>query len=166
MLWVADITYLRTWEGWLYLAAVQDAYSRRIVGWSMADHMRAELVVDALQMALHRRRPAPGLIHHSDQGSQYVALGFGQKARDAGIAVSMGSKGCAYDNAVAESFFATLKKELVHRRSWPTRRELISEVFEFIEAFYNTTRRHSTLGYLSPAQFETMTTINNNKDNG
>jgi putative transposase len=166
VLWVADITYLRTWEGWVYLAAVQDAYSRRIVGWSMADHMRAELVVDALQMALHRRRPAPGLIHHSDQGSQYVALGFGQKARDAGIAVSMGSKGCAYDNAVAESFFATLKKELVHRRSWPTRRELISEVFEFVEGFYNTTRRHSTLGYLSPAQFETMNMININNENG
>jgi len=136
VLWVADITYLRTWEGWLYLAAVQDAYSRRIVGWSMADHMRTELVLDALQMAVRRRRPSPGLIHHSDQGLQYVALGFGQKARDAGIAVSMGSKGCAYDNAVAESFFATLKKELVHRRSWPTRRELISEVFEFVEGFY------------------------------
>ena len=166
VLWVADITYLRTWEGWLYLAAVQDAYSRRIVGWSMADHMRSELVVDALQMALHRRRPAPGLIHHSDQGSQFVSLAFGQKARDAGIAVSMGSKGCAYDNAVAESFFATLKKELVHRRSWPTRRELISEVFEFVEGFYNTTRRHSTLGYLSPAQFETMTNIKINKENG
>jgi transposase InsO family protein len=99
VLWVADITYLRTWEGWVYLAAVQDAYSRRIVGWSMADHMRAELVVDALEMALHRRRPGPGLIHHSDQGSQFVSLAFGQKARDAGIAVSMGSKGCAYDNA-------------------------------------------------------------------
>jgi putative transposase len=165
-LWVADITYLRTWEGWVYLAAVQDAYSRRIVGWSMADHMRAELVVDALEMALHRRRPAPGLVHHSDQGSQFVSLAFGQKARDAGIAVSMGSKGCAYDNAVAESFFATLKKELVHRRSWPTRRDLISEVFEFVEGFYNTTRRHSTLGYLSPAQFETMTTIKINKENG
>jgi transposase InsO family protein len=166
VLWVADITYLRTWEGWVYLAAVQDAYSRRIVGWSMADHMRAELVVDALEMALHRRRPGPGLIHHSDQGSQFVSLAFGQKARDAGIAVSMGSKGCAYDNAVAESFFATLKKELVHRRSWPTRRDLISEVFEFVEGFYNTTRRHSTLGYLSPAQFETMTTIKINKENG
>ena len=166
MLWVADITYLRTWEGWVYLAAVQDAYSRRIVGWAMAEHMRAELVVDALQMALHRRRPEPGLIHHSDQGAQFVCLAFGQKARDAGIAVSMGSKGCAYDNAVAESFFATLKKELVHRRSWPTRRELISEVFEFVEGFYNTTRRHSTLGYLSPAQFETMTTIKINKENG
>jgi putative transposase len=155
VLWVADITYLRTWEGWVYLAAVQDAYSRRIVGWSMADHMRAVLVVDALQMAVARRRPGPGLIHHSDQGSQYVSLGFGQKARDAGIALSMGSKGDCYDNAVAESFFATLKKELVHRRSWPTRRELTSEVFEYIEAFYNRARRHSTLGYLTPAEFET-----------
>jgi putative transposase len=154
VLWVADITYLRTWEGWLYLAAIQDAYSRRVVGWSMADHMRAELVVDALQMALARRRPAPGLIHHSDQGSQFVSLAFGQKARDAGIAVSMGSRGDAYDNAVAESFFATLKKELIRRRTWPTRRELIGELFHYIEAFYNPTRRHSTLGCLSPAQFE------------
>jgi putative transposase len=166
VLWVADITYLRTWEGWVYLAAVQDAYSRRIVGWSMADHMRAELVVDALQMALHRRRPGPGLVHHSDQGSQFVSLAFGQKARDAGIAVSMGSRGDCFDNAVAESFFATLKKELVHRQSWPTRRELISEVFEFVEAFYNTTRRHSTLGYLSPAQFEAMTITNNQENIG
>jgi transposase InsO family protein len=114
---MADITYLRTWEGWLYLAAVQDAYSRRIVGWSMAEHMRHELVVDALSMAVARRRPAPGVIHHSDQGSQYVALGFGQAARDAGIAVSMGSKGDAFDNAVAESFFATLNK-VYGRRSW------------------------------------------------
>src|SRR4051812_9858972 len=156
-LWVADITYLRTWEGWLYLAAVQDAYSRAIVGWSMADHMRKELVIDALEMAVHRRRPARGLIHHSDQGSQYVSLGFGQTARDAGIARSMGSKGDCYDNAVAESVFATLKKELVHRRSWPTRRELMSEVFEYIEAFYNRTRRHSTLGYLSPLDYENRT---------
>ena len=166
VLWVADITYLRTWEGWLYLAAVQDAYSRRIVGWSMADHMRAELVVDALQMGLHRRRPGPGLVHHTDQGSQYVSLAFGQKARDAGIAVSMGSRGDCFDNAVAESFFATLKKELVHRRSWPTRRELTSEVFEYVEAFYNTTRRHSTLGYLSPAQFENDSMTNNPKITG
>jgi putative transposase len=160
VLWIADVTYLRTWEGWLYLAAVQDAYSRRIVGWSMADHMRSELVVDALQMAVARRRPAPGLIHHSDQGSQYVSLAFGQAARDAGIARSMGSKGDCYDNAVAESFFATLKKELVRRRSWPSRRELTSEVFEYIEAFYNRTRRHSTLGYLSPADYENTTLIN------
>jgi putative transposase len=165
VLWVADITYLRTWEGWLYLAAVQDAYSRRIVGWGMADHMRAELVVDALQMAIHRRRPNPGLIHHSDAGGQFVSLVFGQKARDAGIAVSMGSRGDCFDNAVAESFFATIKKELVHRRSWPTRRELTSEAFEYIEGFYNTTRRHSTLGYPSPTQFETITMTNNQENN-
>lgn len=164
VLWVADITYLRTWEGWVYLAAVQDAYSRRIVGWSMADHMRAQLVVDALQMAIARRRPAPGLIHHSDQGGQYVSLGFGQAAGGAGIARSMGSRGDCWDNAVAESFFATLKKELIHRRSWPTRRELIGEVFDYIETFYNRRRRHSTLGMLSPAQFEarahSLTTTN------
>jgi putative transposase len=152
--WVADITYLRSWEGWLYLVAVQDLFSRRIVGWSMANHMRTELVTDALQMALCHRRPAPGLIWHSDQGSQFVSLAFGQRARAAGIAQSMGSKGDCYDNAVAESFFATLKKELIRRHSWPTRRELIGEVFDYIEAFYNPTRRHSTLGYLSPAQFE------------
>lgn len=164
VLWVADITYLRTWEGWLYLAAVQDAYSRRIVGWAMTEHMRTELVADALQMAVHRRRPQPGLIHHSDQGSQYVALGFGQQARDAGIAVSMGSRGDAYDNAVAESFFATIKKELVHRQPWPNRRDLSSAVFEYIEAFYNRQRRHSTLGYLSPEEYEntTLTTTNEN----
>src|SRR5438874_9865072 len=121
VLWVADITYLRTGEGWLYLAAVQDAYSRQIVGWSMATHMRTALVVDALKMALARRRPDPGLIHHSDQGSQYVSLAFGRAAGDAGIAVSMGSRSDAYDNAVAETFFATLKKELVNRRTWPSR---------------------------------------------
>jgi putative transposase len=120
----------------------------------MTEHMRAELVADALQMAVARRRPEPGLIHHSDQGSQYVALGFGQQARDAGIAVSMGSKGDAYENAVAESFFATIKKELVHRQSWPSRRDLSSAVFEYIEAFYNRQRRHSTLRYLSPEEYE------------
>jgi putative transposase len=156
VLWLADITYLRSWEGWLYLAAIQDAYSRRIVGWSMAEHMRTELVTDALAMAVHRRRPEPGLVHHSDQGSQYVSLGFGQATRDAGIAISMGSKGDAYDNAVAESFFATLKKELIHRRSWPSRRELSTAVFEYIEAFYNRDRRHSTLGMHSPADFEKL----------
>ena len=160
-LWVADITYLRTWEGWLYLVAVQDVYSRRIVGWSMADHMRAELVTDALQMALAQRRPAPGLIWHSDQGSQFVSLAFGQQARAAGIAQSMGSRGDCFDNAVAESFFATLKKELIHGRSWPSKAELRTEVFEYIELFFNRRRRHSTLGFLSPAQFEdkTPTTI-------
>jgi len=156
VLWVADITYLRTGEGWLYLAAVQDAFSRQIVGWSMATHMRASLVVDALKMALARRRPDPGLIHHSDQGSQYVSLAFGRAASEAGIAVSMGSRGDAYDNAVAETFFATLKKELVNRRSWPSRLELQSAVFEYIEAFYNRQRRHSTLGMLSPVAYEQL----------
>jgi putative transposase len=154
VLWIADFTYLRTWEGWLYLAAVQDAFSRLIVGWCIADHMREELVIDALRMALRRRRPEPGLIHHSDQGSQYVSLGFGQACQQAGIARSMGSVGDCYDNAVAETFFATLKKELVYRRSWPTRQELASEVFEYIEGFYNLRRRHSTLEMLSPAEFE------------
>ena len=156
VLWVAEITYLRTGEGWLYLAAVQDAYSRQIVGWSMTRHIRATLVVDALNMALARRRPQPGLIHHSDHGSQYVSLAFGRAARDAGIAVSMGSRGDAYDNAVAETFFATLKKELVNRRTWPDRLELQSAVFEYIEAFYNRQRRHSTLGMLSPIAYEQL----------
>jgi putative transposase len=163
VLWVADLTYLRTWEGWLYLAAVQDAFSRMIVGWAMAEHMRADLVVEALQMALARRRPEARLVHHSDQGAQYVSLAFGQQARDAGIAMSMGSRGDCYDNAVAESFFATIKKELVHRQPWPSRRDLSSAVFDYIEAFYNRQRRHSTLGYLSPEEFERgrITTTNN-----
>jgi putative transposase len=156
VLWVADITYLRTGEGWLYLAAVQDAYSRLIVGWSMATHMRARLVVDALHMALARRRPDPGVIHHSDQGGQYVSLAFGKAAREAGIAVSMGSRADVYDNAVAETFFATLKKELVNRRTWPTRLELQSAVFEYIEAFYNRQRRHSTLNMLAPLAYEQL----------
>ncbi len=156
-LWVADITYLRTWEGWQYLAAVQDTYSRRIVGWAMADHMRAELVVDALRMAVSRRRPEPGLIHHSDQGSQFVSLLFGQEARRHGIHRSMGSKGDCFDNSVAESFFATLKKELIHRYSWPTRGDQAREVIDYIEVFYNHQRRHSTLGMRSPSSYETLT---------
>jgi putative transposase len=154
VMWVADITYLRSWEGWLYLVAVQDLYSRRIVGWSMADHMRSDLVVDALNMAIARRHPEAGLIHHSDQGSQFVSLAFGQACGKAGIARSMGSRGNCFDNAVAESFFATLKKELIRRQSWPTRAELRQAVFEYIEIFYNAARRHSTLGMLSPIQFE------------
>ena len=117
-LWVADITYLRTWEGWLYLAAVQDAYSRRIVGWSMADHMRTELVTDALQMALERRSPGPGLIHHSDQGGQYVSLASARRLGLLGSHSRWALGGDCFDNAVAESFFATLKKELIHRRAW------------------------------------------------
>ena len=121
--------------------------------------MRASLVVDALKMALARRRPEPGLIHHSDHGGQYVSLAFGRAAHQAGIAVSMGSRGDAYDNAVAETFFATLKKELVNRRSWPSRLELQSAVFEYIEAFYNRQRRHSTLEHALPSRLRTTTTL-------
>ena len=120
----------------------------------MADHMRAELVTDALQMALARRRPAPGLIWHSDQGSQFVSLAFGQQARAAGIAQSMGSRGDCFDNAVAESFFATLKKELIHRHTWPTKADLRTEVFDYIEVFYNRRRRHRSLGMRCPVEFE------------
>ena len=155
-LWVADITYVRTWEGWLYLVAVIDCFSRRVVGWAMADHLRAELVVDALEMAVARRCPAPGLVHHSDRGSQFVSLLFGQRCAAAGIAVSMGAKGSALDNAVAEAFFKTLKHEFVHRRSWPSRAEARSAIFEWIEVVYNRERLHTTLGFLSPAQFEEL----------
>jgi putative transposase len=156
-LWVADLSEVATWEGKLYLAVVVDCFSRRCVGWAMADHMRAELVVEALEMALWRRRPDIGLIHHSDRGGQYVSLIFGQTARAAGIDISMGAKGCALDNAVCESFFATLKKELTRPRSWPTRRELESAIFAWIEGWYNRRRLHSTLGYLSPADYENST---------
>jgi putative transposase len=157
LLWVADLTEIATWEGKLYLAVVVDCYSRRCVGWAMAEHMRAELVVEALEMAIWQRRPDVGLVHHSDRGGQYVSLIFGQTARDAGIDISMGAKGCALDNAVAEAFFATLKKELTRRRAWPTRRELQSAVFAWIEGWYNRRRLHSTLGYLSPAHYENAT---------
>jgi putative transposase len=153
-LWVADITYLPTGAGFLYLAVVLDAFSRRVVGWAMAADLGARLVVDALAMALRRRRPAPGLIHHSDHGRQYTSLAFDQRCRRAGVVPSMGSVGDAYDNALAESFFATLECELVDRRRWRTHAEARTAVFDFIEAFYNRRRRHSALGYLSPAQFE------------
>ena len=153
-LWVADLTQMATWEGPLYLAVVLDCFSRRVVGWAMAEHMRAELVVEALEMAVGRRKPDVGLVHHSDQGSQYVSLVFGQRCREAGIDVSMGSRGCALDNAVCESFFASLKKELIRRRAWPTRRDAQTAIFRWIEGWYNRRRLHSTLGYLSPAQYE------------
>jgi putative transposase len=156
-LWSADLTYVRTWEGWLYLASVMDCYSRRIVGWSMADHLRAELVVDALGMAVTRRRPDAGLVHHSDQGSQYTSLVFTQRCRAVGIEVSMGSRGDCFDNAVIESFHATIKKDLLHRRSWPTKTEARTAIFDYIETFYNRERLHSTLGMLSPEQFENRT---------
>jgi putative transposase len=157
--WCADIKQIKTGEGWLYLAAVQDLFSRRIVGWAMAPHMRQELVVAALEMAVRRRRPAKGTIHHSDHGGQYIGLTFGQSCHDAGIARSMGAVGSCFDNAVAETFFATLTKErLLHdapKGGWTTRAELRSAVFEYIEGFYNSSRLHSTLGMRSPAEYET-----------
>ena len=153
-LWVADISYVPTWEGFDYLAFVLDAYSRRLVGWAMADHLGAELVADALGIALWRRNPAPGLIHHSDRGSQYTSISFGAKLGEAGIVPSMGSVADPYDNAMAESFVATLKRELLDRRSWPTREEARTAIFEFAEVFYNRHRLHSALGYRSPADYE------------
>lgn len=153
-LWVADITYVKTEEGFLYLSFVLDAYSRRLVGWAMATHLRTELVVDALRMALWRRKPTAGLIHHSDQGVQYTSLSFGKRLEEAGIVPSMGRVGSAYDNALAESFVATLKTELLYRHSWPTRECARTAIFEYLEGFYNRTRLHSALGYKSPADFE------------
>ena len=151
---MADITYCPTWSGFLYLAVVLDAFSRRIVGWSMATTLHAKIVLDALDMALWRRRPRE-VIHHSDQGSQDTSLAFGKRCREAGVRPSMGSVGDAYDNAMAESFFATLECELLERRRFKTHAEARIALFEFIEGFYNPRRRHSSLGYLSPAAFET-----------
>ncbi len=153
-LWVADITQHPTNEGWLYLAVVIDAYSRKVVGWSMAEHLQAELVIKALEMALWNRQPFPGLIHHSDHGSQYTSLAFGQRLEQAHILGSMGTVGDALDNAVAESFFATLQVELLDRQRWETRQQLTTAIFNYIEVFFNRQRLHSTLGYLSPSEFE------------
>jgi putative transposase len=153
-LWVADITYVPTRAGFLYVAVVVDAFSRAVVGWSMAGHLRTDLILDALDMAIARRRPGEGLVHHSDQGTQYTSLAFGRRAREAGIALSMGSVGDCFDNAMAESFFASLETELIDRSSWRTRAEARLAVFDYIEAFYNPQRRHSALGYLSPGEFE------------
>lgn len=153
-LWVADITYVPTWAGFLYLAVVLDAYSRRVVGWAMADHLRSELVIEAVDMAVARRRPTEGVIHHSDQGSQYASLAFGRRLRETGLVRSMGSRGDCFDNAAAESFFATLECELLARHRFPNRNAARLALFDYIEGFYNTHRRHSALGYLSPAAFE------------
>jgi putative transposase len=154
-LWVADITYIPTWTGFLYLAVVMDAWSRRIVGWSMATHLRTELVLAALNMAIRQRRPQ-AVIHHSDQGTQYTSLAFGQRCRQAGIRPSMGSVGDCFDNALCESFFATLECELLDRERFRTQDEARRAVFDFIEGWYNRHRRHSSLGYLSPADFEKL----------
>ena len=154
--YVGDITYLATWEGWAYLATVIDLASRKVVGWALADHMRTELVEDALMMAFAQRAPEEGVIFHSDRGSQYTSADFAELARANGVVVSVSRKGECWDNAVAESFFATIKRELTDTRSWPTRAGLHRAVFEYIEGWYNTRRLHSTLGYFSPAQYEAI----------
>ena len=152
--WTADITYVPTWAGFLYLAVVLDVFSRRIVGWAMADHLRTELVVSALEMALWNRRPAPGVIHHSDHGCQYTSLAFGARCQDAGVIPSFGSRGDCYDNAITESFFATLECELLARHTFRTPTQARTALFDYIEGFYNSHRRHSALAYYSPAEYE------------
>ena len=152
--WCGDITYVRTWEGWLYLATVIDLESRRVVGFAMADHMRASLVCDALEMAIEQRRPGPGLIFHADRGSQYTSGKFRQLLEAHRITQSLSRAGQCWDNAVAESWFSTLKEELIYRQAWPTRVHARRAIFEFIEVFYNRERLHSSLGNLTPAQYE------------
>ena len=152
-LWVADITYIPTWAGFLYLAVVLDAWSRRVVGWAMATHLRTELVLAALEMAVQQRRPT-GVIHHSDQGCQYTSLAFGRRCQEVGVRPSMGSVGDAYDNALCESFFATLECELLDRGRFSTQAEARLAVFDFIEGWYNPHRRHSALDYESPISYE------------
>ncbi len=153
-LWVADITYVPTWAGFLYLAVVLDAWSRRVIGWAMATHLRTELVLDALEMALARRRPDEGVIHHSDQGCQYTSITFGLRCREAGVRPSMGTVGDAYDNALCESFFATLECELLDRSRFRAPAEARLAVFDYLEGWYNPHRRHSSLGYESPVNYE------------
>jgi len=152
-LWVADITYIPTWSGFLYLAMVMDVYSRRIVGWAMETHLRTELILAALNMAITQRKPTT-VIHHSDRGCQYTSYAFGKRCREAGVMPSMGSVGDAYDNAMAESFFASLERELLDRRRFKTQAEAKMAVFEWIEGWYNPHRRHSSLGYRSPVNYE------------
>ena len=152
--WVSDLTFIPTDEGWLYLATTLDLYSRRIVGWSMSERMTSDLVIGALQMAIAQRQPPPGLMHHSDRGSQYAAGSFQQMLAAHGMVCSMSRKGEVYDNAVMESFYATLKCELVHSAHYATRDEARQAIFEWIEVFYNRQRLHSSLGYRSPTDFE------------
>jgi transposase InsO family protein len=152
--WVSDITYIWTREGWMFLAAIMDLFSRRVVGWSMDSHIDQTLVLDALSMALRTRQPKPGLLHHSDRGVQYAGADYQEQLRKSGIVCSMSRKGDCWDNAVAESFFSTLKSELVHRADYVRRSQAKASVFEYIETFYNPRRRHSALGYLSPVEHE------------
>ena len=156
--WVTDITYIPTGEGWLYLDAIMDLYSRRIVGWAMGDRMDRHLVMRALDMAVSSRLPGPGLIHHSDRGSQFACEAYRAQLDQLGMASSMSRTACCYDNAAMESFFHTLKVELIHRRDFQTRSKAQSAIFEYIEAFYNRVRIHSALGYLSPDAFEARLT--------
>ena len=153
-LWTADLTYVPTTAGFLYLAVVLDVYSRRIVGWAMAAHLRTELVLAALEMALRTRRPARGVIHHSDQGCQYTSVAFGRRCQEAGVVPSTGSVGDCFDNAITESFFATLECELLTRHTFHTQEAARMALFAYIEGFYNTQRRHSALACQSPAAFE------------
>jgi transposase InsO family protein len=152
--WVTDLTYIFTGEGWLYLSVILDLYSRRIVGWAMSANMKTELPLAALKMAIQRRRPKRGLIHHSDRGVQYASELYQRKLRQHGIVCSMSKRGDCYDNAVVESFFSTLKRELVYRARWQTRAEARNDLFEYMEVFYNRKRRHSHDGYLSPVEYE------------
>jgi transposase InsO family protein len=152
--WCGDITYIRTWAGWLYLATVIDIASRRVVGWATADHLRTELVETALRQAVTRRRPPAAVIFHSDRGCQYTSTQFAAAATELGVRLSQGRKGQCWDNAVGESFFATIKTELLEDGVWPTHASAQTAIFEYIEADYNLRRRHSTLGYLSPAAYE------------
>jgi len=152
--WVGDITYIPTREGWLYLAVVLDVFNRGVIGWAMRKDLSRQVVLRALAMALGRRKPAAGLIHHSDRGSQYASKDYQRLLAARGIVCSMSRKGDCYDNAVVESFFHTLKTELVHHQDYATRREAEADIFEYIEVFYNRRRRHSALGYVSPAEFE------------
>lgn len=152
--WCGDITYVKTWDGWAYLATVIDLHSRAVVGWAIADHMRTGLVTAALDVALAHRTPAAGVIFHSDRGTQYTSRDFAEYCTANGIRRSLGRTGICYDNAVSESFFATYKKELIHTRPWPTIKHLIKETFDWIETYYNTQRRHSTLEYLTPREYE------------
>ncbi len=154
--WTADITYIPTDEGWLYLAVELDLYSRKIVGWSMAEHLRADLPLAALQMAVAQRRPGPGLVHHSDRGVQYACDAFQEALAEREMLCSMSRKGNCYDNAVTESFFGSLKQELVHRVRFATRAQATAAIFRYIEIFYNRNRQHSTLGYCSPEAFEAL----------
>jgi transposase InsO family protein len=153
-IWVTDMTYVWTWEGWLYLATIIDVFSRRVVGWAIADHLRTELALEALAMALGLRQPDPGLIHHSDRGCQYASQAYRLELTAQGAVCSMSRVGDCWDNAVAESFFATLKVELIHRRSWPTRAEARAAIHDYIACFYNPHRRHSAVGFLSPMAYE------------